>query len=126
MPMQGPVSFTFVNTSLAAGASYAPLAGPPPWQYQSPAQDCLVEVIVNAVAAGGVIALYSGGDTLQQESPISAGGTVSVIPNVLNGTVVTGRARRGALLSVNIRNTTGGAIAGIQGKVTLVPVRGGR
>lgn len=124
--MMGPVSFTFAIPSLAAGATAAPLSGPPPWQYQYPDQDCLVEVIVNAVAVGAVVSLYSGGDTIQQESPISSGGTIGVIPNILNGTVVTGRARRSALLSVNIRNTTGGAIAGIQGKVTLVPVRGGR
>ena len=126
MPMTTPVTFTFVNTSLAAGATYSPLSGPPPWQYQYPESDCLVELIVNAVAAGAVVPLYSGGEPLQQESPVTAGGTVSVIPNVLNGTVVTGRAKRGALLSVNIRNTTGGAIAGIQGKLTLVPVRAAR
>lgn len=124
--MSGPVSFTFAATTLAAGATFSPLSGPPPWQYQYPEQDCLVELIVDAVAPGAVVSLYSGGDTIQQESPVTSGGTVSVIPNILNGTVVTGRARKGSLLSVNIRNTTAGAIAGISGKVTLVPVRGGR
>lgn len=124
--MQSPVTFTFHSASVAAGATYSPIQGPPPWQYQYPDSDCLIEVIVNAVAAGAVVSLYSGGDTIQQESPVSSGGTIAVIPNVLNGTVVTGRARKAALLSLNIRNTTGGAIAGIQGKITLVPVRGGR
>lgn len=124
--MQSPVSFTFANSSLAAGATYSPVQGPPPWQYQYPDSDCLIEVIVNAVAVGAVVSLYSGGDTIQQESPVSSGGTIGVIPNVLNGTVVTGRAKKGALLSLNIRNTTGGAIAGVQGKITLVPVRGSR
>lgn len=124
--MMTPVSFTFVNASLAAGATFSPLSGPPPWQYQYPDTDCLVELIVSAVAVGAVVTLYSGGETIQQESPVTSGGTVGVIPNVLNGTVVTGKAARGKLLSVNIRNTTVAAIAGIQGKITLVPVRGGR
>jgi hypothetical protein len=124
--MMGPVTFTFATASVAAGATYAPLSGPPPWQYQYPDVDCLVELIVDAVATGMVVSLYSGGDTIQQESPVSGGGTIAVIPNVLNGTVVTGRAAKGKLLSVNFRNTTGGAIAGVSGKITLVPVRGGR
>lgn len=119
--MQGPVSFNF-SPLVGIGGLANPLAG---WQYEFPDVDCLVEVILDATAVGLVAALFSGGDTIQQESPISSGGVAGVIPNVLNGTVVTGRARKGMRLSLNIRNPTAGAQT-VNGKVTLIPGRGRR
>lgn len=119
--MQGPVSFNFTQL-VGVGATFSALAG---WQYEFPDVDCLVEVILDATAVGLVAALFSGGDTIQQEAPISAGGVAGVIPNVLNGTVVTGRARKGMRLSLNVRNPTAGAQT-VNGKVTLVPGRGRR
>ena len=119
--MMGPVSFPFTQL-VGAGAVYTPLVG---WQYEYPDQDCLAEVIINATAVGLVAAIYSGGNTIQQESPIQAGGVAGVIPNVLNGTVVSGKAAKSNRLAVNVRNPTGGGQT-VNGIITLIPGRGRR
>lgn len=119
--MMGPVSFPF-TALVGIGAVYTPLVG---WQYEYPDQDCLVEVIINATAVGLVAAIYSGGNTIQQEAPIQAGGTAGVIPNVLNGQVVSGKASKGARLAINVRNPTAGAQT-VNGQITLIPGRGRR
>lgn len=119
--MQGPVSFPFTQL-VGAGANYTPLIG---WQYEYPDADVLVEVLLNATAVGLVAAIYSGGDTIQQEAPIQAGGTAGVIPSPLNTSVVTGRGRRGSRLAINVRNPTGGGQT-VNGSITLIPGRGRR
>lgn len=118
--MMGPVSFNFTS-SVGAGATYTPLTG---WQYEYPPTNCIAEVLLNATAVGTFAAIYSGGDTIQQECPIQAGGTAGVIPNPLSTPVVTGGAGAGKRVAINVRNPTGGAVT-VNGIITLIP-RGGK
>lgn len=115
--MMGPVSFPF-TASVGAGATYTPLTG---WQYEYPDRNVRVEVLINATAVGLVVAIYSGGDTIQQEAPIQAGGTAGVIPSPLNTPAVTGLGRKSARLAINVRNPTGGAQT-VNGIITLIPM----
>ena len=109
--------FTF-TASLAAGATATPLTG---WQYEYLPFPALVEVGLNATAAGLVGTVSSGSDVLQEESPIQAGGTAGVIPSPLNTPYLSDYAAAGDRLKVNIRNTTGGAVT-YNGIVKVTPV----
>lgn len=115
----GPVSFPF-NALVGAGATYLPLDG---WQYEFAPFGGAVEVILNATAVGVVAALTSGGDTIQEEAPVQAGGVAGVTPSALNSPVVVGRVKRSDRVKIRVRNTTGGGIT-VNGICTLVP--GGR
>lgn len=117
--MLGPVSFTW-SSSVAAGAVFLPLDG---WANEFAPFNGAIEVITDATAVGMVLTLTTGNETIQEESPIKAGGTAGVIPSALNTPVVVGAIRKGDRQKVKVRNTTGGAVTS-NGIATLVP--GGR
>jgi len=75
-------------------------------------------VIDRATAVGIVVSRTFGSDTIQQESPLSAGGTAGVIPSRLNIEPVTEKANATDLLRVVYRNTTAGAIT-VDGLIEL-------
>lgn len=101
-------SLTF-SQSIAAGATFDPIdsAG---WMYRYLPYNAIVEVIDRATAAGVTVVRTFGSDTIQQESPVSAGGTAGQIPSRLNVEPVTEKAQASDLLRTVYRNTTAGAI----------------
>lgn len=105
------------SQALAAGATFDPLdsAG---WMYRYVPYPAIVEVIDRATAVGVVVTRTFGSDTIQQESPVSAGGTAGVIPSRLNIEPVTEKANGTDLLRVVYRNTTGGAV-NVEGLIEL-------
>lgn len=100
----------FFTWSLAVttGASGNPLdqAGSE-WKYKYLPYDCIVEIIHRATQAGGVVQITSGSDEIQQESPVSAGGTAGVLTGRLNVEPVTFRGKSGDLIIIKYRNTAG-------------------
>lgn len=112
----GPVSFFFSNAVLT-GATNLPLDG---WQYEFAPTAGAIEVLVRGTLVGGLATLTAGGDTIQQESPIQAGGTAGVTPSALNTPVVVGRVQKGDRLRLQIRNTNAGTVT-FDGVVTFVP-----
>jgi len=104
--------------SVAGGATYTPLVG---WQYEYLPYPAVVEVLLNATATGVVATVSSGSDTLQEESPVQAGGTAGVMPSKLNQDPLVDMAAAGDRMKISARNTTGGAIT-INGVINITPV----
>lgn len=102
---------------VAAGATFDPIdaAG---WQYRYLPYPCVIEVIHQATAVGVVVAITFGSDTIQQESPLSAGGTAGQIPSRFTREPITEKAMQGDLIRVVYRNTTAGGI-NIEGLVEI-------
>lgn len=110
------------SLSVAAGARSNPLdqAGAE-WKYKYLPYDCIVEVIHDTTATGVVVQITTGSDEVMQEAPVSAGGTLNVIPSRLNREPVTFKAKAGDLLIISYRNTTGGALT-VSGSIEVTKV----
>lgn len=95
------------TVSVAANGSASPLVGD---QYEFLKFDAYAEFAVVADAVGIVATVYSGSDLLQQEGPaiIRAAGAFPVDDQDFYLTDV---CQAGDRLSVQLRNTTGAAIA---------------
>lgn len=105
------------SQAITAGSTFDPLdsAG---WMYRYVPYPAIIEVIDRATAVGIVVSRTFGSDTIQQESPLSAGGTAGVIPSRLNIEPVTEKANATDLLRVVYRNTTGGTVT-VDGLIEL-------
>lgn len=121
MPIPSPVKLN-ISQLIAAGATFDALTG---WQYETPDSPCMVEILERATATGLVSSHTSAGDTLQQESPVQAGGTAGTIPSRLNTEPITGRAPQFQKLRSFYRNPTGGGIT-VDYAILLTPLGGGR
>ena len=110
-------SFTFSNL-VAAGATFRPLEG---WQYQYLPWPAEVTVLARAVAIAMLAVYTSGSETIVEESPVQAGGTIGVIPSPLNTPVQGWHAAAGDLLKLSYRNTSGAAIH-LDGIIEVVPL----
>lgn len=95
------------STSIAAGATANPLSGS---QWEFLPFDARVTLLTRTTAVGVVQTVFSGSDTVQEESPVQSGGTAGVTPSPLNTTPLQWAAPGGDRLKVNLRNTTGGAL----------------
>lgn len=114
-------SFPF-TALVAAGATYEPLTG---WQYEYLPFPAMVEILLNATAVGVVATVTSGSDTLQEESPVQAGGAAGVIPSPLNTPALQDAASAGDRMKIRARNTTGGGIT-VNGIINITPLAGRR
>ena len=110
-------SFTF-SSLVAAGATFRPLDG---WQYQYLPWPAEVTVLARAVAIAMVQVYTSGSETIVEESPTQAGGTIGDIPSPLNTPVQGWMAAAGDLLKLSYRNTSGAAIH-VDGIIEIVPL----
>lgn len=111
-----------VTSSIAAGATLDVLQG---YIYETPDQDCMVEIIEAGTATGLVGVHTSAGETIQQEAPVQAGATAGVFGARLNTEPITGRAPKYQKLRSFYRNPTGGAIT-LNYSILLTPLGGGR
>lgn len=102
------MAFFAWSLALTTGTSGNPLdvAGTE-WKYKYAPYDAIVEVIHRATQAGGVVQITAGSDEIQQESPVSAGGTAGVMTGRLNVEPVTFRVKAGDLIIIRYRNTAG-------------------
>lgn len=110
---------SFIFTQLvAAGATFNPLVG---WQYQYLPWPAEVSVLARCTGLGMVNVYTSGSETIVEESPTQAGGSIGVTPSSLNTPVQGWHAAAGDLLKLNYRNT-GGAGVTIDGIIEVVPL----
>lgn len=115
------MAFYSWSASVAAGATFNPLeVTGNTWKYNRAPYPGLVEVIHRATAVGMVVSITSGSDEVQQESPVSAGGTAGVLTGRLNVEPVTFSVDGGDTIRVVYRNTTAGAIT-VDGTIELTP-----
>lgn len=110
-------SFTF-STLMVANATITPLTG---WQYVYLPWPARVTVLVRSTLANVVQTYTSGSETIVEESPVQAGGTIGVTPSPLNTPVVAWNAPAGDLLKLTIRETQAGTPT-IDGIIEVVPL----
>ena len=110
-------SFTY-SFDIPAGATHRPLEG---WQYQYLPWPAEVTVLARAEGVGVLNVYPSGSETIVEESPVQAGGTIGVIPSPLNTPVQGWMAAAGDLLKLSYRNTTAGAL-NIDGIIEVMPM----
>jgi hypothetical protein len=95
------------STSVAAGAVANLIAG---WQYEFLPWPARIKLLWRTTAVGVNGTVFSGSETIQEESQIQSGGTAGVTPSDLNTPSVEFLAPAGDRLKFNARNTTGGAL----------------
>lgn len=96
------------STSIAAGATATPLST---WQFRFPPRKALLELLINASAAGLVCNLTTGAESIvQAESPVSGGGAAGTLPARLSTEPIVDKVDPGEEIVLTVRNPTGGAI----------------
>ena len=105
------------NQSLIAGATFEPLNG---WQYEYAPFGGMITVLHRATAVGIVATITTGSDTLQERSPVSAGGTDGVMPSALDVPPLVDEVAGGDRLKIAYANTSGGAVV-VSGDIDYTP-----
>ena len=95
----------FSNAMTANQLGLNPLTG---WQYEFLPWPANVLLLARASATGVVATVYSGSETIQERSPVQAGGTAGTTPSELNTPAVAWQAAAGDRLKLTIDNTTAG------------------
>lgn len=118
------MAFFSWSSSVAAGASFGPLdVSGNSWKYQYAPYDAICEVLHRGTGTGIVVQITSGSDEIQQESPLSAGGTAGVLTGRLNVEPVTFKVKAGDLIQIRYRNTSAGAL-NIEGTIEMTKAGG--
>lgn len=95
-----------ISQSVAAGAVANIITG---WQYEYLPWPARIKLLMRAPVATLRSTVFSGSETIQEESPIQSGGTAGVTPSELNTSPVVWDAPAGDRLKVNVRSTDAGA-----------------
>lgn len=95
------------SQSIAAGATFRPLDG---WQYEYVPMGGVIEILHRSVPLGLIATITSGSDTLQERSPVPAGGTAGVIPSAFDVPPIVDEVAAGDRVKISYQNPTGGAI----------------
>lgn len=102
------MAYFAASASLAAGATATPFTS---WNQRTPKVKALLEVLINASAAGLVMSLTTGNESIvQADIPISGGGTAGTLPARLTTEVIADMVEALDEIVLSIRNPTGGAI----------------
>jgi hypothetical protein len=95
-----------VSQSIAAGTVVNILSG---WQYEYLPWPARIKLLMRATAATLKSTIFSGSETIQEESPIQAAGVAGTTPAELTTPPVIWDAPAGDRLKVNVRSTDAGA-----------------
>jgi hypothetical protein len=82
-----------------------PLSG---WQYEYLPWPAQVIILMRSTTTGNRATVYSGSETIQERSPVQAGGTIGVTPSELNTPAVSFLAAAGDRLKLVIDEVSGG------------------
>lgn len=104
---------------VAAGAVYTPLQAAS-WQYEYLPWNAVIRLLDTCTAAGVLRTIFSGSETIQQETPVDASGTTGKLPNAFTSEPIGFRAPGGDRLQVRYRNTSGAAVP-IMGIIDVNP-----
>ena len=105
------------NSSIAAGATFQPLLG---WQYEYSPFGGVISILHRTTLTGVVATITTGSDTLQERSPVSAGGTDGVIPSSLDVPPLVEEVAQGDRLKILYENTSGVGVTAT-GEIDLAP-----
>lgn len=90
------------STAIAVGATVNVLSG---WQYEYLPWPARIKVLIRAPVTTLRLTVFSGSETIQEESPIQGGGTIGVTPSELNTPPIVWDAPGGDRLKLNVRST---------------------
>jgi hypothetical protein len=108
------------STSIAAGATNVNvLSG---WQYEYLPFPARIKLLLRAPVTTLQATVFSGSETIQEESPVQAGGTAGVTPAELNTSPIVWDAPAGDRLKVQVRSTDAGAQT-VDGIIYIYPLR---
>lgn len=97
--------FPFSQALTANQLGFNPISG---WQYEYIPWPAHAILLVRATDANERMTVYSGSETIQERSPVQAGGTAGVTPSELNTPAVSWQAAAGDRIKVVIDNTAAG------------------
>lgn len=95
-----------------------PLSG---WQYEYLPWPANVILLVRSTTTGNRMTIFSGSETIQERTPVQAGGTIGVTPSELNTPAVSFLAAGGDRLKLVIDEVAGGTPT-IDGVIIVNPV----
>lgn len=101
------------SQAILDGGTFEPLSG---WQYEYVPFGGTIKINHDAAAVGVLVTITSGSDTLQESSPVPAGGTAGVIPSDLDTPPIIDEVAAGDRLKIAYRNPSGGTVA-VQGQI---------
>lgn len=108
------------TVSIAAGAiNPNVLTG---WQYEYLPWPARLKLILSAVVATLLATVFSGSETIQEESPVPTGGTLGRTPAELNFPPIIWDAPAGDRVKVQVRSTDAGAQS-VDGIIYAYPLR---
>ncbi len=108
------------STSIGAGATVNVIQG---WQYEYVPYPARIKMLIRSPVSTLKSTLFSGSETIQEESPVQAGGTAGVTPSELNTAPDIWDAAGGDRLKVNVRSTDAAAQT-VDGIIYIFPLRG--
>jgi len=77
------------------------------WQYEYLPWPARIKVLIRAVLTTNRLTVFTGSETIQEESPVQSGGIAGVTPSELNTPPIVWDAPAGDRLKLNVRTTTG-------------------
>lgn len=95
---------TFSNLMVANQLGFNPLAG---WQFEYLPWPAVVKLLIRATLVSTRITVYTGSQTIQERSPIQAGGTIGVTPTDFTTSPVTFVGAAGDRLKLAIDEVDG-------------------
>jgi len=110
-------SFYF-SQLMAANGTATPLDG---WQYIYLPWPAEVKILMRSTLANVVQTVTSGSETIVEESPVQAGGTIGVTPSPLNTPVIGWFGAAGDLLKIRLRETAAGTPT-VDGVIEVSPL----
>lgn len=91
-----------ISVGIAAGGTTNIISG---WQYEYLPWPARIKLLIRATATTLRLTVFSGSETIQEESPIQGGGTAGTTPSELNTPPITWDGASGDRLKFNVRST---------------------
>lgn len=110
--------FVFSTAMTANQLGLNPLSG---WQYEYLPWPATVILLIRSTTTGNRLTIYSGSETIQERTPVQAGGTAGVTPSELNTPAVAFSAAAGDRLKLVIDEVSGGTPT-VDGVVIVNPL----
>ncbi len=111
-------TFTWSTAMTANQLGLNPLAG---WQYEYIPRPSKVSILLRSTTTGNRLTVYSGSETIQERTPVQAGGTAGTTPSPLNTVPIQFFAGAGDRLKLAIDEVSGGTPT-VDGLIQLDPI----
>lgn len=110
--------FPFSQALTASQTGFNPLTS---WDFERVPWQAACQLLINCTDANARLTLRTGSQTIQQRSPISAGGTAGVLPSELNYDPLRWVASAGDKITIEIDEVAGGTPT-VNGVITVEPL----